>query len=89
MPDADQGVGLVTTGPYQHVRHPIYLGLSVLAAGQALAFGSGPAGVILLCGIVPTFAWRAHAEEKMLADTFRERHVEYRRRTGIVVPYGG
>jgi protein-S-isoprenylcysteine O-methyltransferase Ste14 len=67
VPRADQGAGLVTTGPYRLVRHPIYLGLALLAMGQALAFGSWPALLIVLCGMVPTFAWRAHAEERLLS----------------------
>src|SRR5262249_57812246 len=54
VPTAGQGTGLVTTGPYRLVRHPIYLGLVLVAAGEALAFGSWPALIIVLSGIVPT-----------------------------------
>ena len=84
---ADQGTGLVTTGPYRLVRHPIYLGLALLAMGEALAFGSWPAFMIVLSGIVPTFAWRARAEEKLLSRTFGERYAVYRQRTKMIIPY--
>jgi protein-S-isoprenylcysteine O-methyltransferase Ste14 len=87
VPRADQGTGLVTTGPYRLVRHPIYLGLALLTAGQALAFGSSPALVIVLTGVVPTFAWRARAEEKLLNRTFGERYAVYRQRTKLIIPY--
>jgi protein-S-isoprenylcysteine O-methyltransferase Ste14 len=83
-PKADQGTGLVTTGPYRLVRHPIYLGLALLAMGQALAFGSGPALMIVLFGIVPTFAWRARVEEKLLRRAFGERYAAYRQRTRMI-----
>jgi hypothetical protein len=59
VPKAVQGTGLVMTGPYRLVRHPIYLGLALLAMGGALAFGSWPALMIVLSGVVPTIAWRA------------------------------
>jgi protein-S-isoprenylcysteine O-methyltransferase Ste14 len=84
VPKADQGTGLVTTDPYRLVRHPIYLCLALLAMGQALAFGSGPALMIVLAGIVPTFAWRARAEEKLLSRAFGERYAVYRQRTGMI-----
>jgi protein-S-isoprenylcysteine O-methyltransferase Ste14 len=83
----DQGTGLVTTGPYRLVRHPIYLGLALLTLGQALAFGSWLACVIVLLAIVPTFAWRARAEEALLSRTFGERYALYRRQTRMMVPY--
>ncbi|WP_436249992.1 methyltransferase [Mesorhizobium amorphae] len=35
VPMTDQGTGLVTTAPYHLIRHPIYLGLSMLAMGGA------------------------------------------------------
>jgi protein-S-isoprenylcysteine O-methyltransferase Ste14 len=87
VPKADQGTGLVTTGPYRLVRHPIYLGLALLAMGAALAFGSWPALVIVPSGIVPAFAWRARAEEKLLSRTFGERYAVYRQRTKMIIPY--
>lgn len=87
VPKADQGTGLVTTGPYRLVRHPIYLGFALLAVGEALAFASGQALAIVLCGIVPTFVWRAHAEESLLRRTFGERYEVYRQRTKMIIPY--
>jgi len=88
VPKADQGTGLVTTGPYRLVRHPIYLGLTLLAMGEALAFASWPALLIVLFGIVPTFAWRARAEETLLRRTFGERYAVYQQRAKMVIPYG-
>jgi protein-S-isoprenylcysteine O-methyltransferase Ste14 len=85
VPKSDQG--LVTTGPYRLVRHPIYLGLVLLATGQALAFGSWLALLIVLCAIVPTFAWRARAEEKLLSRTLGDRYAAYRQRTKMIIPH--
>src|SRR5262249_52498468 len=87
VPKADQGTGLVTTGPYRFVRHPIYLGLALLALGEALAFSSWPAFLIVLLGIVPTFAWRARAEEILLSRTFGERYSVYQKHTSLIIPH--
>lgn len=87
VPKANESTGLVTTGPYRLVRHPIYLGLALLVLGEALAFGSWPALMIVLFGIVPTFAWRARAEEVLLGRTFGEHYAVYRQRTKMIIPY--
>ena len=87
VPTADQRTGLVTTGPYRLVRHPIYLGLILLATGEALAFSSWPALMVVLSGIVPTLAWRARAEEKLLSRAFGECYAVYRQRTKMIIPY--
>ena len=86
VPMADQATGLVTTGPYRLVRHPIYLGLSVLAMGEALAFASWPAFFVVLAGIVPAFLWRSSAEEKLLTATFGERYARYRKQAKMIIP---
>jgi protein-S-isoprenylcysteine O-methyltransferase Ste14 len=85
-PLADKATGPVTTGPYRLVRHPIYLGFSMLAMGQTLAFASWPALLVAVAGIVPSFVWRATAEERLLAATFGERYTLYRARTPMIFP---
>ena len=87
VPTTDQGTVLVTTGPYRLIRHPIYLGLLLLAMGEALAFSSWPAVAVVFSAIVPTFVWRACAEEGLLADTFGERYAHYRKQTKMMIPY--
>jgi protein-S-isoprenylcysteine O-methyltransferase Ste14 len=87
VPMADQGTGFITTGPYRLVRHPIYLGLALLAMGEALAFSSWPAFLIVLCGIVPTFAWRGRAEETLLSRTFGESYALYQKQTKMIIPH--
>ena len=42
---------------------------------------------VVLSGIVPTFAWRARAEEKLLGRSFGERYAVYRARTRLLIPY--
>jgi protein-S-isoprenylcysteine O-methyltransferase Ste14 len=87
LPKAGRDTGLVTTGPYRLVRHPIYLGLTLLASGNALSFGSAAAFLIVLTAIVPTFAWRARTEEGQLSRTFGEAFAVYRRRTKMIIPH--
>lgn len=87
VPRVDPGMGLVTTGPYRVVRHPIYLGLVLVVLGETLAFVSGPALFIVVSAVAPTFAWRARTEEKMLSRTFGERYEVYRQRTRMLIPH--
>lgn len=83
---ADEVVGLVTNGPYRLVRHPIYLGLTFMAAGQGVAYESWPAIAVAAFGLLPTFAWRAVTEERLLAGAFGRRYGEYRARTRLIIP---
>ena len=87
VPRADRARGLVTTGPYRFVRHPIYLGLILVALGQSLAFGNRAALLVVVLAVVPTFVWRARAEEELLGGTFGARYARYRERTRMVVPF--
>lgn len=87
VPKAAEQSGLIVTGPYRLVRHPIYLGLSMVAAGQAIAFNSGPGLLVVLAGVIPSFLWRARKEEALLATFFGARYRDYQRRTSMIIPY--
>jgi protein-S-isoprenylcysteine O-methyltransferase Ste14 len=87
VPCAEQSTGLVTHGPYRLVRHPIYLGFMLIATGQALAFASWPALVIVGVGLVPSFIWRARKEERLLGTVFGEHYASYQRQTKLFIPF--
>ena len=87
VPLAATESGVVSTGPYRLVRHPIYLGLSMLAAGEAIAFDDGPALLAVLVAVIPTFLWRARTEEALLTHVFGDVYRGYRERTKMMLPY--
>jgi protein-S-isoprenylcysteine O-methyltransferase Ste14 len=87
LPKAGDQTGVVTSGPYRLVRHPIYLGLSVLAVGQAVAFSSGPAFLLVVACVIPSFVWRAREEESFLISIFGELYISYRKKTKMIIPH--
>jgi protein-S-isoprenylcysteine O-methyltransferase Ste14 len=87
VPIASEHTGVVMSGPYRLVRHPIYLGLSLLALGEAVAFSSVPAVLAVLAVVIPSFLWRARVEEKVLLEVFGDRYLLYRKHTKIMIPY--
>lgn len=75
---------LITAGFYQYVRHPIYTGVLLAAAG-VVVFQSSIAhivGLVLLWGVLTI---KALGEERMLAEKY-EAYVSYATRTGRFLP---
>jgi protein-S-isoprenylcysteine O-methyltransferase Ste14 len=62
---SDRGQTVVSTGPYRHVRHPMYAGFVLFTVGTALMLGSayGLIGALVLNALI---AWRAVREEQVL-----------------------
>ncbi len=77
--------GLVTTGPYRCIRHPIYTGVCLFAwacvVGHSTWFAAAMA-VLVTAGSV----FRMLAEESLLRQQYPE-YSEYARRTKRMVPY--
>ena len=79
-----QGHELVTSGPYAHVRHPIYSGIMLAAIGSVLAVG-----LIWLALLVLSFIYflvSARTEENMMLAQFPDAYPAYRRRTKMLIP---
>ena len=76
---------LIRTGPYAHLRHPIYSGIILAAAGGALAIDKWRcfAGVAF---IVLGYWMKARKEETMLAAQFGEAFKEHCRHAGFLIP---
>jgi protein-S-isoprenylcysteine O-methyltransferase Ste14 len=60
-----EGQKVVSTGPYAHVRHPMYAGAIVMLIGIPLALGSWW-GLFLLIPFTSVLVWRLVDEEKFL-----------------------
>jgi len=76
---------LIDSGPYAYVRHPIYSGILLGLIGTALAVGKWRAVVAFLV-ILIVYVLKARREEGMLAEQLGDPYVEYKKRTGMLIP---
>ena len=77
---------LVTVGVYRLVRHPMYLGLMLYSAGQALVLPNWIAGPSYLAAFGLLCALRLGPEERLMLDQFGADYEAYRARTKRLVP---
>ena len=77
--------GLVTTGPYRYLRHPIYVA-ALLFIWTGIAVHPSPRS--LLAGLVATAAVLARmlSEERLLRERYPE-YADYARRAKRLVPF--
>lgn len=78
--------GLITTGVYAYIRHPIYAAHWLWMIAQLLLLSNwiaGPAGLLLFA---PIYFYRTPREEQMMIDHFGDAYREYIERTGSVIP---
>lgn len=80
-----EGHRLIRTGPYAHIRHPIYSGVLLALAGTCLATGSYRA-ITLLAVVLAGLTVKARKEEALLSGEFGPAFDEHRRRTGFFLP---
>lgn len=72
---SDRGQVVVSTGPYRHVRHPMYAAFILYALGTTLLLGSWY-GFLPALVLIVMVAWRATREERTLREELPG-YVEY------------
>jgi protein-S-isoprenylcysteine O-methyltransferase Ste14 len=77
--------GLVTSGPYRWIRHPIYAAVLYFSWSAADDHRSGTAFAAALL-VTAGAAVRMYAEERLLAGRYPE-YLDYRARTARVIPF--
>lgn len=75
---------LCREGPYRWIRHPIYTGVLLIAAGWAAWWASGVAALLLPLVFI-FFALKARAEERWLLAAWPE-YRDYAKETKAIIP---
>jgi protein-S-isoprenylcysteine O-methyltransferase Ste14 len=78
---------LIRTGPYRWVRHPVYASM----LGMLLATGAGwswwPVFAVALVVFLAGTEIRVRAEDRLLAERFRDAFTNYRSRVKAYIPF--
>lgn len=75
---------LIRTGPYAHLRHPIYSGVLLGVAGTALVVGEWR-GVLAFFILLVNYIIKARREDRILAGTFAD-FTDHKKQAGFLLP---
>ena len=76
---------LITGGPYDFIRHPIYTGILLAMLGSTI--GESVIFVVPLIPCVIYFIYSARREEEFMCRQFPQEYPAYRHRTKMFVPF--
>jgi protein-S-isoprenylcysteine O-methyltransferase len=82
---AKEGHELVSSGPYRHIRHPMYTGGLIACIGAAIVCGGAWIFLLIILGAI--FLWRVGAEDKLMEQQFPDEYPDYKRRTKALIPF--
>ena len=80
----EKGREITRSGPYQFVRHPLYLGSALLGLGFVVAARNTAVGVLTLLYLSLTLTAAARSEEAHLDEKFAGAYSDYR--AGAMAP---
>lgn len=77
---------LITSGPYQFIRHPIYTAFLLILGSTLFISANGLIGIAWIGMTVLEVASRVRFEENLMLEYFGEQYHEYIQRTGKLFP---
>lgn len=77
--------GVVTTGPYRYVRHPIYAAILLFLLAGAVSYPSITSAIFATTAIIGT-ALRITMEERLMRERYPE-YASYAAKTARIVPF--
>jgi protein-S-isoprenylcysteine O-methyltransferase Ste14 len=84
LPEPNPALGLLRSGVYAVIRHPMYAGLLLCAFGLAILLQK-PLGVAMAVALTVFFNLKAREEERRLLRCYPE-YADYQRTTGRFLP---
>ena len=81
-----EGQGLLTSGPFAVIRHPLYASLIWIFVGCAAIYANPLALALALGVFLPMMYVRARKEDALLAQSFGQPFEDYRLATGMFLP---
>jgi len=76
---------LVTTGPYNVIRHPIYSGILLAMIGTTVAISLYWLIAVVLLGAY--FIYSAFMEERYMTERFPDTYPQYKKSTKMLIPF--
>lgn len=83
-----KGHQLIQHGVYRSIRHPMYAAILLFGLGQALLLENWLAGWSAFVTFAVLFVIRTPREERMMCEAFGQEYVDYKGRTGRILPSG-
>ena len=77
---------LIQSGPYQVVRHPMYLGILAGMFGTAIVIGQ-VRGLLAAVAVLIALIWKIRGEEEILRGHFGERYHQYSKEVKSIIPF--
>jgi len=77
---------LITSGAYQNIRHPLYLGSLLSFIAMPMVFNSWGALLLMILTTVPALAYRIKVEEELLTKHFGDAYRDYAKKTKKMIP---
>jgi protein-S-isoprenylcysteine O-methyltransferase Ste14 len=84
---AQEQTQLIRQGPYQWIRHPLYLAAILWCSGWPLFLRSLFGSLAALAFVVPALRIRMHVEEQQLVQVFGEDYRKYQKETWRLFPF--